>query len=172
MYVHGKATNNIVLKALSDSADGSLPKSPPEGIPSGIFLHYVNDQWLPLLAEGVVWYHPAVRNPAAQTTISGSYNEREPKLMDASHLIPRTLGGSGEAYNLVPLPAHFNKKLIRDFEHTLEGMARREPHYLQVFVTYDGDREVPREVTYRFYRMSHVQVLGLAIPSETFWISH
>jgi hypothetical protein len=129
--------------------------TPPEGVLKGSFLHFINAARNPVLAEGVVPCAAGIRLKDVQTAVSGHFNLVSKNIVHASHLIPRNLGGSGQAYNLVPLPREFNTELIRNFECQLETEAKWTDRYLQVFARYTGQQEIPTQIIYRVFEITN-----------------
>jgi hypothetical protein len=160
---------NIVRTIESNLNNGVVLLKTPENIPKGVFLHLVSSNCYPLIAEGVVPISAATRNRRAQAATSTCFNVLERNMIHASHMIPRNLGGSGETYNLMALPRHFNTCQIRDFERQVEAAVTSSDHYLQVFAGYTGTQRIPTEVVYRLFRL-HRQRPEKVILEKRFFI--
>jgi hypothetical protein len=163
---------NIVRKYVPDAAPGVLPIAPPENIPEGIFLHYLNSSGFPVWAEGILLGEIGTRNPAAQTGVSRGFNQVEKNMIHASHMIPDRFGGSGEKYNLIALPRRFNLSEMKRFENDLAQKMRSGKFYLQVFAAYFAlQQQIASDVLYRVYEVRSGKPAGIA-RDHSFLILH
>ena len=126
---------NIVRKH-PDIPPGILPVAPPENMPEGVFLHYLNSSGFPVLAEGILVGQIGTRSGSAQSSVSRRFNRLEGNMIHASHMIPDRFGGSGQAYNLIAIPRHFNLSEMKRFENDLAMKMLSTKLYLQVFAAY------------------------------------
>jgi len=139
----------------------------------GPFRHYTDSLGRPVVAEGPLQSTGALRNPAAQTAVSGPFNDVEGNIVHASHLIPRRFGGSPEGYNLVPLPKNFNLGPVSDFENELAAALRAgENLFLRVEADYIGTENIPKNLIYRIFRNFNGQPGNEIIKERTFYTLH
>ena len=91
------------------------------------------------LAEGWLKPAPGGRLPSAQARLGRGYNVGTPRQLHATHLIADTLGGAGDARNLVMLDRQINLGAIASLENTLrKRIAAGEQLFLRVQAQYVG----------------------------------
>lgn len=149
-----KSVSRLVLTSSSDLPNGKISFSQPDPIAvnTEAYVHRIDSGGRPLMAEGFLKEISEIRNPSAQRAVSDPYNVLARRSTDASHLIGREFGGSGEGYNLIPLESDINKSQIRQLETDLLSRIRNgEKIYLQVYVEYIGNGKTPSKVTYRIF---------------------
>jgi hypothetical protein len=163
---------NIVRKHASEIAPGILPIAPPENIPEGIFLHYLNSSGFPASAEGILLTEIGTRSSTAQSGVSRRFNRLETNLIHASHMIPDRFGGSGEKYNLIALPRQFNLSEMKRFENDLSLKMQSSKLYLQVFAAYFAPaQQIASDVLYRVFDVRNGKPAGIA-RDHSFLILH
>jgi len=139
-----------LLLTTSVERGGRIPSSPPNLLASesNRHLHLLDERGRPMMAEGWLYEVPASRVEAAQELVSGGTRG----MMHASHLIPARYGGMGLRANLVPLRAETNLSPIKVIENSLADPLRNGvPVYLQVYVRYGDEGQIPAELTYHIY---------------------
>lgn len=154
---------DIVRKHVSEISPGVLPIAPPENIPRGFFLHYLNSSGFPVLAEGILLGEIGTRSSSAQSGVSRPFNRLEKNLIHASHMIPDRFGGSGRKYNLIALPRKFNLSEMKRFENDLAVKMQSCQLYLQVFAAYFAPgQQIASDVLYRVYEVKDGKPEGIA----------
>jgi hypothetical protein len=108
------------------------------------------------LAEGWLKKAPGGRMPSAQKRLGRGYNVGSPRKFHATHLIADTLGGAGDARNLVMLDAAINVGAIESLEKKLaQRIAKGEQIFVRVQAQYvgGGSRSVMAErLIYEVFR--------------------
>lgn len=154
---------NIVRKHSSEIPSGVLPIAPPENIPEGTFLHYLNSVGFPVLAEGTLLGEIGTRSATSQSGVSRRFNRLEKNMIHASHMIPNRFGGSGNKYNLIALPRQFNLSEMKHFENDLALKMQSCKLYLQVFAAYFAPgQQIASDVLYRVYEVKDGKTVGIA----------
>jgi uncharacterized protein DUF4157/DNA/RNA non-specific endonuclease len=91
------------------------------------------------LAEGWLKPTPGGRLPSAQAQLGKGYNVGSPRQFHATHLIADTLGGAGDARNLVMLDREINLGAIASLEGSLrKRISAGEQLFLRVQAQYVG----------------------------------
>jgi hypothetical protein len=136
-------------RASMDQPGRYLPFTDPDpSAVAGLNLHTVDAANRPLKAEGWLFPQPAVRDSGAQAFVSDPFTGAH-----AAHLIPARYHGTGRAVNLVAFPAEVNLSQMKVFENMIgDRLAAGQQLYLQAFVKYTDEGQIPAEITYRVFQ--------------------
>jgi hypothetical protein len=120
-----------------------------------------------IAAEGWLSNQAAVRDPAAQSSVSNGLTG-----FHAGHLIPARFGGPGGLKNLVPIPALINVSYVKAVENAIARHLSNGPVYLRVLVRYGGADPVPQLLTHEFYRQGRSGIEPIPGGEVTTFVPH